>query len=170
MREYRLQHCIRISAASGDLDSRMYLEEACDQIRQQILSDGLRRAECNCTGFLTRGHHNRRISIVRHLLYLVRIRKKRLSCGCQRNLPTAPVEKRHAEFLFERLHLLRDGGLRQEQLFGGAAEIQVVRHSLKYTKAAVLYLRAAVLPRIKGGPPGNRELDAGRLFSGILPV
>jgi hypothetical protein len=46
---------------------------------------------------------------------------------------------------------LRDGGLRQEQLFGGAAEIQVVRHSLKYTKAEVLHWRSAVLPRTKGG-------------------
>ena len=47
------------------------------------------------------------------------------------------MKERDAELRFERLDLLGDGGLGEEELFGGAAEAEVLRDGAEDDEAEV---------------------------------
>ena len=56
---------------------------------------------------------------------------------CERNPPSASIEQRNSEFVLEDLYLLSHSGLRQQQFFGRAAEIKVMRDGSKDSDSEV---------------------------------
>jgi hypothetical protein len=65
-------------------------------------------------------------------------------------MAASAVEETDAEIVFKRLHLKRDGGLREEKMFGGLAEVQMFRDRAKNFQTKIFQLRHAMIIHGKG--------------------
>jgi hypothetical protein len=120
---------------------RVFVEESTDQPRQHVLCDSRGHPQGEFAGELS--------AFRAEFMFGLR-------CQC-RNFPGIPqenrtrrgerdpiggaVEQSHSKIVFERFDLERNGGLGEEQMFGGFAEIQVFSDRAEDFEAEILQLR-----------------------------
>src|ERR1700733_2081820 len=111
--EEGFEHLIRIPAASRDADLRVRPPKASHEPWQEVLTDGLGSSQSEFACMLSKCLGHRGEGFVGELFHPLCKRQECPSAGCERDMATAAIEKRYTEFIFKRLDLLRNCGLRK---------------------------------------------------------
>ena len=133
------EYLLRVAAGYGDLDAGVVFEEAGDEAGQQILTDGLGGAEGEAAGGISRGRGDSFAGPFGERGDLGGEGKQCFSGGSEGDAASAAIEESDAELSFEGLDLLGDGGLGEEELFGGLAEVQVAGDGTEDAEAEVFH-------------------------------
>ena len=163
---------LRVTVGHGHADVGIAFPETRQYGREHVLRQRRTRAE----GYLSAGHGSvRRKSLVQ--LSVKRqdpagIAQQPFAFRSQRNRSSPAQEQRHAELPFQLADVLRNGGLRNEKLGGGAREAQLLGSRSEYPESEIGDHAAKVLGmklryrRTKPSAGRNRPSRPHRLPSG----
>ena len=117
----------------------MVFEEAGNEAREQILADGLRGGDGEASGGVSGSCGDGFAGFFGECGEFIRIGKQGFA-GCGESDPaSAAVEEGDGEFGLEGLDLLGDGGLGEQEFFGGLAEVQVAGDGAEDAEAEIFH-------------------------------
>ncbi len=128
-----------IATGDGDLDAEILFEKAGDEAWEQILADGLRGGDGESSGGVSGGCADGFAGFFGEGGKFLGVGQQGFAgCG-QRDPASAAIEEGYGEFRFESLDLLGDGGLGEEEFFGGLAEVQVTGDGAEDAEAEIFH-------------------------------
>ncbi len=128
-----------VAAGALDGEAGMQLEEAGQQIGKEILADGLRGTDAKLIEVCAGGFGDGLGGLVGEQFEAIGEAVEDCTGGSEGHAAAGAIEEGGAELIFESLDVLRDGGLGEEELFGGLAEAEALGHGSEDAKTEVLH-------------------------------
>ena len=135
----RFENGLRVAPHHRHLDLGMLRHEPRDEPGQQVLPNGLRRANCQGPAMNTSGGGHNFSRLGREFGEPFGIRQQSMPRSRECHPAPCTVEQRRLQLRFERLDLLRDRRLCQQEFLGGDAKVEMTGHSAEYAQAKILH-------------------------------
>lgn len=133
------EHGIGVAADGGDGDAGVLAEEGGDEVWQEVLADGLGCTEGEGAGVGAGGAGDGFEGLIGEGFKLVSEGQEGGSSGGEGDAAAGAVEEGKAVLVFQGFDLLGDGGLGEEELFGGAGEVEVSGDGAEDLEAEVFH-------------------------------
>src|SRR5579875_715651 len=134
------KNLIGITTHCRQLDPGIFSEKSGHQSRQEILTNRLGSANGQPSGVSPALLRDGLFGLLSEFFQFDGVAEENLANGSQRHSPACAVKQRQTHLFLQRLDLLGDRRLGDEEFFRRASEVQVMSHGAKDFESKVLHV------------------------------